>query len=262
MRSFILYHAKHLQLFEASIAPVKNNLPKRLIRYWHDPQNVPVDVISCMASWDCLKNQGFEIIDFDDCSAALYIKRRYSELHANAFSKCRHPAMRSDYLRLCYILADGGFYVDVDDVLLGDNWKSICKSQSLKLQPLCYDIPSGEMIPAKQLNQSDFRTDDRIFYVNNNPIVAPSGHPVLQRALERATDRLLKNGTHPEIQETTGPGNITSALAAYLRDTIVFGNDPDFELIFDWDEIAETRWELSYRNDSRNWRNMDQERSY
>ena len=261
MRSFILNRAEHLQFFEGADAPIESNLPKTLIRYWHDSKNLPVDVINCMASWNHLENQGFEIIDFDDYSAALYIKRRYGELQANAFSKCRHPAMRSDYLRLCYILADGGFYVDVDDVLLGDNWKSIYKNQSLKLQPLCYDIPSSGMIPAKQLMQSDLRTDDRIFYVNNNPIAAPAGHPVLQRALERATDRLLNNGTHPEIQETTGPGNITSALAAYLHDTILAGNSPDFELIFGWDEIAETCWELSYRNDSRNWRNMDQGRS-
>jgi hypothetical protein len=35
------------------------------------------------------------------------------------------------------------------------------------------------------------------------------------------------------------------------------GASPDFELLHDWEAIAETRWELSYRGDARNWRNMD-----
>ncbi|KPB70201.1 Uncharacterized protein AC507_4801 [Pseudomonas syringae pv. maculicola] len=31
----------------------------------------------------------------------------------------------------------------------------------------------------------------------------------------------------------------------------------DFELLRDWESIAETRVELSYRKDSRNWRNVN-----
>ena len=38
---------------------------------------------------------------------------------------------------------------------------------------------------------------------------------------------------------------------------MIAGAPLDFELLRDWEAIAETRWELSYRNDARNWRNMD-----
>jgi hypothetical protein len=31
----------------------------------------------------------------------------------------------------------------------------------------------------------------------------------------------------------------------------------DFELLLDWEEIAEPCWDLAYRSDVRNWRNMD-----
>jgi hypothetical protein len=31
----------------------------------------------------------------------------------------------------------------------------------------------------------------------------------------------------------------------------------DFDLLLDWEETAEPRWELDYRDDERNWRNMD-----
>ena len=135
-----------------------------------------------------------------------------------AFARCRHPAMRSDYLRMCFVLAEGGLYVDADDVLLGDGWKHIFRDGRLKVQPLCYDITSSGMVPAAEIWRADLPTDGRIFYVNNDPIAAPADHPVLRRALARATDRLLGEDRLPEIQSTTGPGNLTAALAAHARE--------------------------------------------
>jgi mannosyltransferase OCH1-like enzyme len=167
--------------------------------------------------------------------------------------------MRSDYLRLCFLLAEGGFYVDADDVLLGDGWKTIFRNSALKLQPLCYDIPSRRMIPAAEIWRSDLPTYGRIFYVNNDPIAAPAGHPLLRLALSRATEKLLRDDPRPEIQATTGPGNLTAALAAHARDLVLAAAPFDFELLHDWESIAQTRWDLGYRGDARNWRHMDAE---
>ena len=111
-------------------------------------------------------------------------------------------------------------------------------------------------MPSADIWRTDLPPGDRVFYVNTDPIAAPAGHPVLQRALERATDRLLGSEGFLEIQATTGPGNLTAALAAHARQLQIAGYPFDFELIRDWDAIAEMRWELSYRNDERNWRNV------
>ena len=165
--------------------------------------------------------------------------------------------MRSDYLRLCFMVAEGGLYVDADDVLLGDAWKLLFEDDRLKLQPLCYDIAASAMIPASEIWRPDLPTAQRIFYVNNDPIAAPPHHPVLVRALRRATSRLLSADSRPEIQSTTGPGNMTAALAVHAQNLLVANSPLDFELLLDWEAIAETRWDLSYRNDGRNWRNMD-----
>jgi hypothetical protein len=237
--------------------PEPTLIPKTLVRYWHDPLDVPPDVRACLSSWDRLGQEGFEFRMFDDVSASAYIADEYGRRELEAFSRCRHPAMRSDYLRMCFVLAEGGLYVDADDVLLGDGWRSIFQDGRLKVQPLCYDIPARGMVSAAEIWRPDLPTHGRIFYVNNDPIAAPADHPVLRQALARATKRLLGEDRLPEIQSTTGPGNFTAALAAHARDLQTAGAPLDFELLRDWEAIAETRWELSYRGDARNWRNMD-----
>jgi hypothetical protein len=232
-------------------------IPRKLIRYWHNLNELPEDVKECLDSWKRLGREGFEIRTFNDQSAKAYIADKFGALETTAFLRCRHPAMRSDYLRMCFILAEGGMYVDADDVLLGDGWRDIFQDDRLKLQPLCYDMSTSKMVPTSQIWLADMPTDNRVFYVNNDPIAAPAGHPILARALARATDKLLGDEDLPIIQSTTGPGNLTAALAAHAHTLISAGSPLDFELLRNWDNIAETRWDLSYRGDARNWRNVE-----
>lgn len=232
-------------------------IPRTLVQFWHDPRHVPRDVRKCLESWDSLRDEGFAFRMFGDAAAGAYIADLYGPRELAAFARCRHPAMRSDYLRMCFVLAEGGLYVDADDVLLGDGWKDVFRDGRLKVQPLCYDVTAGAMVAASELRRIDLPTAGRIFYVNNNPIAAPAGHPVLRRALARATDNLLGDEPAPEIQSTTGPGNLTAALAAHASETESSGTQPDFELLIDWEGTAEPCWDLAYRSDARNWRNMD-----
>lgn len=236
------------------------SIPRTLVRFWHDPCDVPPDVLKCLESWDALRDEGVSFRMFGDASAAAYIEERYGPRELAAFACCTHPAMRSDYLRMCFVLAEGGLYVDADDVLVGDGWNDVFSGATLKVHPLCYDVNVGSMVPGSELRRADLAVDGRIFYVNNNPIAAPAGHPVLRRALARATDTLLGDEPALDIQATTGPGNLTAVLAAYARESQVSGTVPDFELLLDWEEIAEPRWDLAYRNDARNWRNMELDR--
>lgn len=238
---------------DASSLPI----PRTLIRYWHNPSELPEDVKECLDSWNRVDREGFEIRMFDDISSRAYIADKFGPRETAAFARCRHPAMRSDYLRMCFVLAEGGMYVDADDVLLGDGWRDVFRDGRLKLQPLCYDIPTGRMVPASQFWVSDFPTDDRVFYVNNNPIAASAGHPILAQALARSTGKLLGDEELPIIQGTTGPGNLTVSLAMHAYALNSAGSPPDFELLRYWDDTVETRWDLSYRSDARNWRNVE-----
>ena len=249
IRTITLQQLDRAAAVSSGDTPLSAVIPKTIIRFWHDPSAIPDDVRACLESWDRLGEEGFEFRTFSDASASEYIAERYSARESQAFARCRHPAMRSDYLRMCFVLADGGFYVDSDDVLLGDGWKSLFQDGALKVQPLCYDIAAGGMVPAAEIWRADLPTDGRIFYVNNDPIAAPAHHPIIRMALARATERLLREDLFPEIQSTTGPGNLTAALAAHAHHLTLAGAPPDFELLRNWDAIAETRWELSYRGD-------------
>jgi hypothetical protein len=232
------------------------DIPRTLVRFWHDHSALPEDVAACMSTWDRLAEDGFAIRTYDDDAAHSYISERYDHMYAQAFLRCSHPAMRSDYLRLCVLVCEGGLYVDCDDVLLGEGWTRLFEDGKLKLQPLCYDISAGGMMDSATIWRCDLPAGERNFYVNNDPIAGPAGHPILRKALLRATDLLLAAEGRPEIQATTGPGNLTTIVAAHARELLARGDALDFSLIRDWEKIAEMRWDLRYRRDERNWRNV------
>ncbi|MFD3264024.1 glycosyltransferase family 32 protein [Phenylobacterium ferrooxidans] len=252
---------RRLILHDGSAAQTQSTgwctIPKVLVRFWHDAETLPADVRGCLQSWEVLEKDGFEIALYNDVSATAFISQTYGLEHAAAFAQCGHPAMRSDYFRLCYVLALGGFYVDADDVVTEGLWPLLYGDDRLKLQPLCYDVPSGTMVEGAELWDNDAPEAGRIYYVNNNPLVAPPGHPVLRRALERATAALLNSSSRRDIQSITGPGNLTAVLAAHAHELALAGHIHDFALLRCWDRIARTKWDLSYRADERNWRNVD-----
>ena len=230
-------------------------LPRLLAQFWDDASSVPDDVQACLDSWAPLEIAGFERVLFDDASARRFIEERFSTRHVLAFDRCRHPAMRADYFRLCFILQVGGLYVDADDEYMGGDVESLVAGDQLRLQALCYDIASDSMVDVTHALE-DNATEGRIFYVNNNPLIAASGHPIIAGALERSTALLLDmDDANRDIQSLTGPGNLTASLVAHAVRQDEAGVARDFELLTNWDSVAVSKWPLTYRVDRRNWRN-------
>jgi mannosyltransferase OCH1-like enzyme len=236
-------------------APNQAPVPRVLVQFWDDAGAVPEDVQSCLDSWAPLEAAGFERLLFDDTSARQFIEEHFSERHTQAFDRCGHPAMRADYFRLCFMLRVGGLYIDADDEHQGANVESMIMGGLLRLQPLVYDIPSDSMVDVAHALEAAGEAE-RIFYVNNNPIIAGPGHPVIAGALQRATTLLLAaNETDRDPQSLTGPGNLTASLVAHAAHLKADGQVLDFELLTHWDAVAISKWPLAYRADVRNWRN-------
>ncbi len=195
---------------------------------------------------------------FDYEKAKSFIAEAYPIENSLAFERCRHPAMQSDYFRLCYIFKHGGVYVDADEEAINvDRFEAFLNNSVLRLQPMCYDIATSNMIPAAKFLEEEYK-DDRIYYFNNNPIVAAENDPVIDLALRRATEKILANPAPTDIQSTTGPGNITESLLLYETSGASRENVPIRPLV-EWDDISVSKWPLSYRSDERNWRNWKPE---
>jgi len=238
---------------DAPSGPV--GIPKVIVQYWDDSGTVPDDVRECLDSWEPLTGRGFRRVLFDDNAAKEFIASQFGSTEVAAFDRCPHPAMRCDYFRLCYILRRGGFYVDADEVYQGGDFRSWFCDDKLKIQPLCYDTLSDTMVPSSAFVGNRACSPDWIFYVNNNPLIAPASHPIIRLALARSTRLLLRHaGGRFDVQSTTGPGNLTSSLVRHAINTALAGNARDFLFLTDWDEVSISRWPLSYRNDERNWR--------
>lgn len=229
--------------------------PRLLVQFWDEATSVPQDVQECLDSWAPLEQSGFQRLLFHDSSALQFIAGHFAERYGNAFRACGHPAMRADYFRLCFILRFGGLYVDADDRYLGRDVDTVASDGRLRLQALCYDIPTGSMLDPYEAATAGENTN-RVFYVNNNPLIAPAAHPLVARALERATDQLLAAGPNcRDIQSMTGPGNLTASLVEHTLALDGKGAELDFALLPNWDSIAMSQWPLEYRSDDRNWRN-------
>jgi mannosyltransferase OCH1-like enzyme len=217
-------------------------------------EQLPGDVGACIESWKQLEAQGFEVRLFDDGGAREFIASRLGRRHESAYLRCYHPAMQSDYFRLCYIFREGGCYVDADDAHNGPAIDRLFDDGRLKIQPLCYDIETKRMVPPEIFTEPGADAPAWIFYFNNNPLLAAPGHPIVEKALANATASLerVTDGALPEIQSTTGPGNLTRSIFELAQ----LGGAPWGALLVlrDWEDVASSRWPLSYRSDTRNWR--------
>lgn len=236
-------------------------VPSTIVQFWHDLRELPDDVEECIASWTSWGTAGFTHLLFDQYTAKSFIRQSLGSRHERAFELCYHPAMQADYFRLCYLLVEGGFYVDADDVCIGSNIESLFEDGRLKLQPLCYDSTSASMVKPFDFLRADASDVNWIFYFNNNPLIASRTNPIVERALSQATSLLELAGENalPEIQATTGPGNLSKAI--FELGTAPVGDiESDLVVLRDWDAIAVSRWPLSHRDDARNWRLSNQKR--
>lgn len=234
-------------------------VPRVIVQYWDEPE-VPDDVAECLASWAALESLGFTRLLFDREGARSFILGTYGDGHASAFDAVPHPAARSDYLRLCYLAAHGGWYVDADDQFQEVNIDTLLPPRGLRVQALCYDIDAGKTIdPRAALQGSDTR--NVIHYVNNNPIITRPGHPIITETLRIATATLIQRthtpDTHFDIQATTGPGLLTLTIAQYGLRAPLTATELDVEIRTDWDAFAQPVWDLTYRRSGYDWRSWD-----
>ncbi len=230
---------------------------RRIVQFWDDLERLPDDVEACMNSWKKLEGDGFELVVFDRVSASNFIRDRLGSRHEQAFARCYHPSMMSDYFRYSWVLVEGGFYIDADDVYHGTPIGHLFDDGRLKLQPYCYDVATSQMVAPSIFTEAGADQPGWIFYFNTTPMIAPRNHPMIERALVNATESLEANivSDLPEVQATTGPGNLTRAVFEIVSER---SSSEALMVAHDWEQTSTSQWPLSYRDDARNWRLSNQ----
>ena len=205
-------------------------IPKTIIQYWDQP-SIPKQIKHATNTW-IEKNRDFEYVLFNKKSAYEFIKLHYTDRELNAFLNCNHPAMESDYFRLAYLNAKGGFYADVDDACR----KSLSSFLDKKFEFI--------------LIQEDLGT------IGNNFLAFAANHPIVRNAFEQATRNL---GTY--FNESpwfkTGPGLITQTFAnAIIKEPEDLVNSKMSFKVLSQKEICEYIYQhlpLPYKASNKGW---------
>jgi mannosyltransferase OCH1-like enzyme len=182
---------------------------RALVQYWHS-EEVPEEITALIESFR-KRNPEMRHLLFDEASAEGFIAEHLSPREVAAFRTCGAPAMQSDYLRCCAVLALGGIYADAD---------LRCVSP---LEPLLDGLGSGELFGWAQIPDALSHlglTDRTVFGDTERPgafrwvengffAFSAPGHPLLELALRVMTANIETRATESLIA-VTGPGVFTS----------------------------------------------------
>jgi hypothetical protein len=223
-------------------------LPARIFNYW-DQAVPPADVAECLASW---ADAGLPVETFHYHSADAYLDEHFGGDVLAAFRYAHHPAMQADLFRLASLFQTGGLYVDADDAFRG-------------LPGPPYFDGSAAMIPLAISRATEASVQPRVddpdasaawYYLGNAPLFSLPGHPLVERALDRAVAEVMsrrRRGERCQIHRDTGPGSFSMAAVDHVVSCFRNGLPVTLSVAPEWAFLEQSR-PLAYKATERNWR--------
>jgi hypothetical protein len=230
-------------------APAESLRADAILQFWDQPEP-PADVLASMESW---RRAGPPIQRFSDAQATDWVRTRGDDGLLDAYLHCHHPAMRSDLFRLAWLLQNGGLYVDADDAFIGDALLPGFEGGMVLLPLAQY---GDAIVPVQDGLHASAAGEYCGYFVNNAPLFARAGHPVLKAALYTAVTHLRDckaRGVRGDIHEHTGPSNLNRAVVEYLAACLKDGRTPDLAVRLEWPWLRAFQ-PMDYKQGARNWR--------
>ena len=165
-----------------------HDLPMQVVQYWNN-DDIPPDIAGLIGEWDRICP--LDSVLFNRLRAMRFLQDNLGPDWLSAFRLARHPAEESDFFRLCYLLVQGGIYVDADDRYVRDFSALI-------------DTCGGFLAFAEPYGTAE-----------NNFIAARPGHPAIEIAALAARDALLQRASEITWSKT-GPALLTRAVAHHI----------------------------------------------
>lgn len=202
-------------------------IPRSIFQYWDTP-DIPAAVSQVMESWQ--RCPGYNYIRMDHKEALIFLRDRLGPQYARAFSLANHAAEECDFLRLCWLWAEGGIYVDSDDMRIGDLGGLLARGGGA----IMFMEPYGS--------------------IDNNLLCARPGHPLLRIAMDMACQSLLAR-ENDSTWAKTGPGLITRATAVYLEQVPQKKALQDLSILPGWAQrpYVRSHLRLPYKSTLKHW---------
>lgn len=214
------------------------HIPKKIIQYWHTARP-PFDVQNAIGTLRA-HNNTFDYELFNEATAGEFIEYYYGSHYRKLFDKnCVHHTMKSDFFRNCYLLKQGGFYVDVDIRCFNGLDAIICNNQ--------FDCFL-------------FYSEGEPYCIDNNFIVCVPENPIIEAILRKQEYNLTAHQSFPDVWSCTGPGATSIAIMEILVEKILEDREktPLDTLKLGPSHLAGRSYEhaeLAYkRNSEGNWR--------
>lgn len=222
--------------------------PARIFQYWDQP-SPPDDVAACMATWNAA---GVPVEAWHREPADAFLGEQFGGDVLTAFRHAHHPAMQADLFRLASLYLHGGLYVDADDAFVGGA-APVAFSGSASLLPLAVSRATDASL---QPRVDDPAADRAWYYLGNAPLFSLPGHPLFERALDRAVANVMasrRRGELCQIHRDTGPGSFSMAALDHVVSCFRSGLPTRLSVTLDWPFLEQSR-DLAYKQTGRNWR--------
>lgn len=224
-----------------------HDIPRHVVQFWDSPE--PPDDIRQAMQGIRQANPDFTHHLECDSSARAFIQEHYGAEITALYDACPHPAMRSDFWRLCHLHVKGGVYVDADvisrapltEITRGADFRTLL-SYSIG-QPWCLD---------------------------NDVLICEAGNPLMQHIINVMFQRVrhvLETGHFENVWVSTGPGAMVIGTMSWIAQAlhrheipfsginrflsiagIVFVPHPQIE------QTLDTCAHFTYQDTSANWR--------
>ena len=222
--------------------------PARIFHYWDQPLP-PDDVVECMRSW-ARADRPLEFWDRERADA--FLDADFGGDVLAAFRHAHHPAMQADLFRLASLYQHGGLYVDADDAFRPGVAPLAFHGSAAMLALAVSRANDASLVP---------RVDDpdaaqAWYYLGNAPLFGLPGHPLIERALDRAVAAVTacrRRGELCQIHRDTGPGNFSMAVLDHVLSCFRNGLPISLTVGAHWAFLEQSR-DLAYKRTGRNWR--------
>ena len=218
---------------QGSTAPTSPGIPHTIVQAWLGSP-LPEDARPLIKAWQQF-HPTWEHVLFTTSSATKWLAETHESRVVDAFRRARHPAAKSDLLRLAFLAASGGVWTDIDD----------------RPKRAIDDIVAGPGLVCWH---------EHVAAIGNNFLAAAPGHPAVVAALDEAVQACLAGYSEPTWL-ATGPGLMTRAVAGWIAQdpeqaalttqTIILPQ-PDFR------RMVAPHQPLGYKQGPRSWQRSEQ----